>query len=454
MTSRLTSLSYTIPLLLSMAWAPGAIASEHWNQFRGPTGAGVVEGGKLPVEWSQVKNVAWKKRLPGVGWSQPVVWGDKIFVTCAVADDDQPRPDPAQMGPGVGGFAGFFKKFEPPETNYRWLVICLDSSSGEELWQRTAREGRPTIHVHPNNTFATETPAIDAERLIVHFGMTGLYAYDHAGELLWSKDLNAYPTQFGWGTGSSPVMYGDMVYIQCDNDEASSLTAFNKRNGEEVWRVPRDENSNWATPYIWRNTLRTELVTAGGTAMRSYDPKTGKLLWQLEGGGRTASTPVSDGERLYVDSYDRLTGMSGMLIAVKPGAAGNVAIDGDETSARAIAWSAPMKGNRIASPTVCQGFIYQPEQGGGIVCCREAQSGKELFRKRIPGASGFSASPLASGGLLYCVDQAGRTVVLEAGPELKVLTSSTLDEMTWSSPAVAGDRLLIRTVDHLFCIKP
>jgi outer membrane protein assembly factor BamB len=153
-------------------------------------------------------------------------------------------------------------------------------------------------------------------------------------------------------------MHGKLLYIQCDNDEAPSLAAYDKRSGEEVWRVPRDENSNWATPYIWANSPRTELIAAGGTAMRSYDPNSGKLLWQLEAGGRTASTPVSEGDTLYVDSYDRLTGMRGVLVAIKPGAEGEISRDAGEASAHHIAWSAPMKGNRIASPTICNGLIY------------------------------------------------------------------------------------------------
>nr|MBA3481292.1 PQQ-binding-like beta-propeller repeat protein [Pirellulales bacterium] len=336
-----------LPAALSLIYAATVVASlvpaaaaADWAQFRGAHGDGVADADKtarLPTEWAPDKHIAWEQKIPGVGWSQPVVWGDRIFLTTAIADD-QPKPDPAQMGPGVGGFAGFFSKFEPPETDYRWLVLCLDAATGEIEWEKTAREGRPRMHIHPNNTFASETPATDGERLIAHFGMTGLYCYDLAGELLWSKELEAHPTQFGWGTGSSPVIFGDLVYLQCDNDEASAIIAYDKRTGDEAWRVERDENSNWATPYVWRNKHRTELVTAGGTAMRSYDPKTGKLLWEIEGAGRTASTPVSDDERLYFDSYDRLTGSNGVVIAIRPGAEGKISLDPDAPSEH-VAWT-------------------------------------------------------------------------------------------------------------------
>ncbi|HEX6963783.1 MAG TPA: PQQ-binding-like beta-propeller repeat protein [Lacipirellula sp.] len=446
------SIAPAILLFACLTTIAAATFAENWNQFRGPAASGVASESALPIEWSAERNIAWKQRIPGVGWSQPVVWGDKIFLTTAVADD-QPRPDPAQMGPGVGGFAGFFKSFEPPETNYRWLVLCLDADAGNILWEKTVREGRPTIHIHPNNTFATETPAVDEERLIVHFGMHGVYAYSHDGELLWSKDLEAYPTQFGWGTGSSPVMHGDLVFIQCDNDEQSWIAALDKRTGDEVWRADRDENSNWGTPYLWKNSQRAELVASGGTAMRSYDPMSGKLLWQIAGGGRTASTPVSDGDLLYFDSYDRLTGSNGVVVAVKPGADGDIPLKtGDDAAREFVAWARPMSGFRISSPTVANGCLYLPEQGGGIVRCVDAATGEEHYRKRIRGATGFSASPIAVGDRVYLTDQAGRTVVVKAGPELEVLAANELSEMTWSSPAVVGRRLLIRTVDHLYAI--
>ncbi len=427
--------------------------AENWSQFRGASSNGVAQQDKLPVEWGPDAQIMWKSALAGIGWSQPIVWGDKIFVTTAESDG-QPKPNPENKGPGFEGFAGFLSSgvLKPPEANYRWKVLCLDAATGKVVWERVAREGRPTMQIHANNTYATETPVTDGERLIAYFGMTGVYCYDLAGKLLWSKDLGAYPMQFGWGTGSSPVLFGDSVYIQCDNDHASFLVALNKMTGEERWRIKRDEKSNWSTPYLWKNKLRTELIAAGGAKMRSYDPNTGVLLWEMAGSGRTATTPVGDEEMLYVDSYDRLTGGSGVLAAIRPGAEGKISPDGKDTSDSPVAWSVRLNGYRVASPLLYQGCLYVLENQLGIVRCLDAKSGAQRYHKRLPGATGFTASPVAGDGKVYLVDQNCRTTVVEAGPELQIVATNDLNEMCWSSPAVAGEKLLIRTVDHLYSI--
>ena len=427
-------------------------SAENWSQFRGQN-AGIIDGVQLPFEWSSDKHILWKVALPGVGWSQPVVWGDKVFVTTAETEA-QTKPAPGARGPGISGFAMLFGTDQaPPKESYRWKVMCLNAATGETIWEQTAREGRPTIKIHPSNTYASETPVTDGERVIAYFGMTGVYCYDLAGNSIWKKDLGTYPTQYGWGTGSSPLLFGDRVYIQCDNDKSSFLVALDKKSGDELWRVERDEKSNWSTPYIWKNKVRTELVTAGGNQVRSYDPATGDLLWSMKGNGRTATTPTGDEELLYVDSYDRLTGGTGVFAAIRPGASGDISLAGKETSNPHVAWSVPLRGQRVASPMIYRDCVYVLEQNTGIVRCMNAATGEEHFRTRLPEASGFTASPLANDGKIFCLDQNSRNFVMEAGPELKVIATNALDGgMCWASPAVAGNRLLIRTVDQLYCI--
>jgi outer membrane protein assembly factor BamB len=425
---------------------PVAAGAQEWRQFRGPNGDGVVKEAKLPGQWGEDQEIAWKTPIPGRGWSQPVVAGDKIFVTTAVADDEEK--------PRRGEFRGIVP--DAADTRalvYRCQVLCLDASTGKVLWEQTAHEGKPKTRKHRSNTYASETPATDGERLIAYFGMTGIYCYDLSGKPLWSKNLGTYPMQAGWGTGSSPVLFGDAVFVQCDNDKSSFLVALDKRTGDELWRVARDEQANWSTPFLWKNKQRTELVTAGGTRTRSYDPANGGLLWEMTGSGRTSMTPVGDDELLFVDSFKRFEGSPGRLAAIRAGATGDVSLREDETANASVAWSTILNFPRNASPLLYADCLYMLEQMQGIVRCFNARTGKLHYQARLPEATGFTASPWGCDGKIFCLDEAGLTVAFEAGPQLKVLASNRLnDDMFWASSAVAGDRLLLRGMQHLYCI--
>jgi len=196
--------------------------------------------------------------------------------------------------------------------------------------------GRTLLPIQP-------APATDGERVIAYFGNTGLFCYDITGKPLWSKDLGAYKMQMGWGTGSSPVLHGDRVFIQCDNDEKSFLVALDKKTGGQLWRLERDEKSNWSTPYIWKNKQRTELIIAGGTKLQSHNPENGELFWEMDAGGRNSLTPVGDQEYLYSDSVDRMMGGRGLIIAVRAGASGDISLKEGETSNEYVAWSVPLR---------------------------------------------------------------------------------------------------------------
>jgi len=503
--------------LANSGWA------ETWTQFRGPQASGVASSDNLPAEWSAEKNIEWKAEIPGVAWSQPVVWGEKIFLTTAITEN-QPKPRPqgaggggfggrpgggfgrpgfggrppegdeaprgdrpersggnfdgdrdrppqgdgaprgegrpggSRGGPGGGfgggpggGRGGFGRGAAPPDAVYQWKVVCLDAKTGKLEWEELAHEGKPTIAIHRTNTYASETPITDGERLYAYFGMTGLYCYDLQGKKLWSKDLGSYPMMAGWGTGSSPVLEGDRLFVQCDNEEASFVVALDKKTGEELWRKKRDERSNWATPYVWKNKIRTELVTGGGT-MRSYDPATGELLWELGGmQGRCSATPVGDDELLYFGTGGGMGG-AGPLVAIRAGANGDITLGSGEKSSDSVAWMVSRGGPPMASPLLYDGNLYVLDQRGGIIACYDAATGKQHYKERLPGAKGFTSSPWAAEGKVFCLDEDGQTFVLAAGPELKVLATNKLDDMFWSSVSVAGNKLLLRGLDRLYCI--
>ena len=224
-----------------------------WPQFRGPNGLAATTDTEGPTGWGTAKNVAWKTKIPGYGWSSPIVWGDKVFVTTANSDRQQ-KPSgsfgmggPGGGGPG-GGFpggggpgGGFGRGQQAPNVVYRWQIYCLNAANGEVVWKQTAAEKRPSIPKSPSNTYATETPVTDGERVYAYFGMTGVFCYDLAGQFLWKADLGSYPMGMGHGTASSPVLDGGRLFIQCDNEENSFLVALDGKTGKELWRTPRTE---------------------------------------------------------------------------------------------------------------------------------------------------------------------------------------------------------------------
>jgi outer membrane protein assembly factor BamB len=419
--------------------------AEDWTQFRGPSGDGVVREAKFPQEWGEESHVAWKVALPGRGWSQPVTAKGKVFVTAAVSDKEE-KPRRGEMGIVPGAL-------DPQKHDYRWMLVCLDADTGKVVWEETAYKGKPRSRKHRSNTYASETPATDGELVIAYFGMTGISCYNFAGKRLWTKDLGSFPTQAGWGTGSSPVIVGDAVFVQCDNDQASFLVALDKQTGDELWRKPRDEPSNWATPYLWKNKMRTELITAGGKKVRSYDPATGDVLWEMEAIGRTSATPVGSEELLYVDSVQRILGSPAKIVAVRAGGTGDISPAKGETTGPFVAWTVTLNTYHNTSPLLYADCLYMLEQHQGIVRCYDALTGKVHYQQRIPEATGCTASPWAGAGKIYCLDEVGHTFVFESGPQFKLLATNRLDEdLFWASAAFTSDRLILRSMEHLYCI--
>jgi outer membrane protein assembly factor BamB len=477
---------------------PAVALAGDWPQFRGPGGTGVAADAPAPAEWAADKNVRWKVTVPGYAWSSPIVWGDKVFVTTAVSDKqskpramgfggggggpggggfrpggpgggppgDRPMPPPGGGGPGGGGFrpgggpggGGGFGPGRmgsggpPPDAVYRWELVCLDRATGNVLWKQTAAERKPAIPANMGNTFASETPLTDGERVYAYFGTTGLLAcFDLAGKPLWSKDLGAHKMMAGWGTGSSPALADGRLFVQCDNEEKSFLAAFDAKTGNELWRADRDEKSSWGTPFVWRTKGRTEIV-ALGNRVRSYDPAGGKVLWELAAGGQFNASPTADEELLYFGTSGPMS--NGPLYAIRAGAAGDLSLKSGETSNAGVAWYRSGAGPRMASPLLYQGRLYV--LGQGILGCYDAKTGKPAYEKeRLPRAKGFTASPWAADGKLFCLDEDGQTFVVQAGPEFKLLGTNKLDsEMFWASPALAGGDLFVRGLDHVYCIAP
>jgi outer membrane protein assembly factor BamB len=341
---------------------------------------------------------------------------------------------------------------KPPDAVYRWEVLCLNRADGKVLWKKTAAEHKPAIPIQAKNTYASETPAADAECVYAWFGPTGLFCYSKDGELRWKKELGAFKMQFGWGTGSSPIVDDSRVYVVCDNEERSFVAAFDKKTGNELWRKDRQEKSTWGTPYLWKNKLRTELVTGGSKKARSYDPATGDLLWELGGMSPGANaTPTANDELLFVGTGGPFG--DSPLYAVKAGAKGDVTLKPNEESNAGVAWSRKQAGPTMASPLVYDGYLYIVSQYGGFLTCFEAATGKPAYPKqRLSQAKGFTSSPWAYDGKIFCLDEEGQAFIIQAGSEFKLLGKNTIDEMFMASPAISGGALFLRGIDHLYCV--
>ena len=430
--------------LFLAALATTAAQAAHWSQFRGGSSGAVADSPELPETWSATENVAWKTPIPGKGWSSPVVWDDQIFLNTNISAFGDEAPP--------GGFYSGGESLPIPTDEHRWTVYSIDFNSGKVRWATDVHRGVPQAPRHRKNTYASETPATDGERVYAHFGDLGTYCLDMKGKILWSKRWPPVKTHYGYGTASSPVVHEGRLYILNDNNEQSYLLALDKLSGKEIWRVERDEPTTWSTPFVWENEQRTEIVTAGRNKVRSYDLD-GKLLWEISGmSALSLPTPFAVDGLLYVTSGFHVT-PERPVYAIRPGASGDITPAAGTSSNKYLAWSLPQGGPYHPTPVLYDGRFYVLFDRG-FLTCHDAHSGKEIYDKRRIDTSGdnFTASPWAYNGKLFCLDESGDTYVIQAGPDFKVLGTNPLNEMCMATPAVAGGSVIIRTYAHLYRI--
>jgi outer membrane protein assembly factor BamB len=398
----------------------------------------------LPDTWSATRNVVWKAEIPGSGWSSPVVWGDRIFLTSVISTVAAEAP---KKGLYFGG-----NRENIPNDDHRWMVYAVDWKTGKVAWEREVHRGTPGSSHHLKNTYASETPVTDGERVYAYFGNLGLFVFDMDGKPAWSQHWGPFHTRYGWGTAASPVLYKDRVYIVNDNDDQSFLTALDKRTGKQIWRVERDEASNWATPYIWESDRGAEIITSGTRKVRSYDLD-GHLLWELGGmSSIVIPTPFAQHGLLFLAS-GYVNDSVRPVFAVRPGASGDISLKEGETSNQRVAWYQRQAGPYNPSPLV-YGDYYYTLLDRGIVTCHDARTGREVYGKqRIdPEAGAFTASPWAYNGKLFALSEDGDTFVMQAGEQFKVIGKNSLDEMCMATPAIARGSLVIRTATKLYRI--
>ena len=427
----------------------GVVASPlNWPSFRGPNASGIADGQFPPIAWDATKdhNIRWKTPIPGLGHSCPIIWGDRIYLTTAVSNDGK-----AELRTGLYGDVDSVDE----SVEHSWRVYCLDRETGKTLWEQTARTGVPKIKRHPKASHANPTPATDGDHLVASFGSEGLYCYDRDGNLLWQKSLGVlnsgwfYDADYEWGFGSSPILFGGLVIVQCDIGKDSFLAAYRVADGEEAWRTPRDEIPSWGTPTIVETADRVELVTNATRFARGYDPRTGEELWRLGPHSEiTVPTPVFGEGLIFIASGYRPIQP---IYAIRPGATGDISLKDGETKSDAVAWSIKKGGPYMPTPIVYQNHLYSCSNTG-IVTCFEAQTGKQVYRERLGGSGGYTASPIAADGKLYFTSEESDVRAVRAGPKFELLAINPLGEPCVSTPAISDGMIFIRTQHHLLGI--
>jgi outer membrane protein assembly factor BamB len=480
-----------VSILIAFAIASSGISARApeiaWPQFRGPAGSGILSEGKLPISWSAKDNVAWSVEIKGRGWSSPVAWNDTVFVTSAISPG-------AFKAPSTGIFGNDYvaelakqglsedevvKKVIARDVELtsesgeiRYMVYAFDANTGKLRWEREAHKGAPFGGRHRKNTFASETPATDGERLYAYFGNVGLFAFSFDGRPLWTARFDPQPMYLDFGTAASPVVHDGRVFIVHDNEGRSFVAAVDANTGRHLWRVERDikapQGSGWSSPFLWaaegaraaegtegserKRHERDELVVIGRAHAVSYDPATGKELWRLRGlTGQSTPSPVAADGLLFL-----ATGSQGEsnrpVFAVRPGATGDISLAKGEEQNTFVAWVHPRASAYTSSPLVYRGRMYVVNDNG-ILTVFDSRSGKEIYKARAGGAGNtFSASPWAADGKIYLLSEDGHTFVIEAGDKYVELSKNSMDEMSLASPALAPNTIFLRTQTRLYRI--
>lgn len=441
----------TLPLLLialSVACF-GTALSQNWPSFRGPEAGGVVEGQKLPAFWNAEtgEGIKWKRRIPGLAHSSPIVWQDSVFVTTAVSSvgDDSFRPGLYGDGTASGD-----------TSIHEWKIYALDKKTGDLRWEQTAYRGQPVEKRHIKATYANSTPVTDGRVVVAFFGSQGLYAYDMRGHFLWKRDfghldVGAYDApEYEWGTATSPIIYRDSVILQLDTQQRDVLVALDLKSGATVWEVERDELPSWGTPTIYRGADRVELITNASNLIRGNDPDTGRDLWRLGGSSQiTAPTPIFDNDLIVVASG---RGPVKPIFVIRAGADGDITLPEGTNTNESILWSMRGRGPYMPTPIIVEGRLYVL-QNQGILDCYDLKSGRELYRNRIPHqGSGFSGSPVAADGVIYLPSEDGDIFAIQAGPEFKLISQNPVGEHLMATPAISDGMMYIRGHHTLFAV--
>ena len=409
-----------------------AEGDQFWPQWRGPDATGVSRTAKPPTEWSESKNIRWKKEIPGRGAGTPVIWGNVLFLSTAIPIGASDADAHAARGSNPGA--------------HKYVVMALDRKDGRVIWERVAREEAPHEGTHQEwGTWASPSIVTDGTHVIASFESRGIYAYDMKGAPVWQKDLGDKQMRNQFGEGSSPALHGNSLVVVWDHQGQSFITALDKRTGEERWRTPRDEIDSWATPLVVEHAGRAQVVTSGMRQVRSYDLETGKLMWY--GAGTTMNpipSPVAGGGMVFLTAGFRGNNLKAVRLADAKD---------DITNTPALVWSLDRDTPYVPSPLLYDGILYLLKSNNGILSAFDAKTGKPHYQlTRLESAANVFASPVGAAGRVYVPSQQGTTVVFKHGPAFELIAENTLDDGFNASPALVDGEIYLRGNKFLYCI--
>jgi len=437
--SRQIALTLTAGIFIaSLSFLANTASAGNWPQWRGPDGSGISNEKNLPSEWSPTKNIKWKTAIEGRAHSSPIVWGNRVFLTTAIEGPVVPGAKAVKHMDGD-------KEYVHPDSvgadrKHTFKVLCLDRDTGKIVWESTAWEGTPYDNRHRKGSYAASTPATDGKMVYAFFGTEGLYAYDFKGKLAWKAQLGNLAT-VGMGTGTSPILFDNLIIVQCDEESgaASFIVALDKKTGKEVWRTSRKVQVSWSTPLLARTSTRAELIASGAEAVVAYDPATGKELWHHKGVESNAiPSPVANNEMVFL-----VAGFpTKIAMAIRLGQSGT---PGEVwTYAKGTAY--------VPSPILYGDYLYLTTDRG-ILTCLDARTGEVKYEGgRIPIPATFTASPVAFEGKILMTSEDGDTFMVKAGPKHEILGTNSVGEPVYASPAIADGRIFIRGERNLYCI--
>ena len=395
-----------------------------WPNWRGPLNTGVSATATPPVDWSETTNVRWKIEVPGRGAGSPVVWGDRVYISTAAPADDTAGMRAVQ----------------------KFVVMAINRKDGTIAWQKTAREEQPHEGTHNQfGTMASPSVVTDGEHVIASFESRGFYAYDMSGTLVWQKDLGDKRMRNEFGEGSTPALHDGRLFIVWDHQGESFITALDKRTGQELWRVKRDEIDSWATPLVVEHAGRAQVITGAMRRVRAYDAETGAIVWDADGlTMNPIPSPVAADGMVFLMSGFRGNDLKAVRLADAKG---------DITTTDAIAWSLDRDTPYVPSPLLYDGVLYFLKSNSGLLSAYDAKTGKPHYQtQRLEAVPNVFASPVAAAGRIYIVGQQGTTAVVKAGPDFEVVGTNTLDDRFDASPALVDKEIYLRGYKKLYCI--